>query len=129
MAPRLTTYSFPTVHISCPCDESIAIAPKSPTKPGAPAAPEEDLDESEEDPEEEEETFDPRAPRSNFSLFPLDNLLYCEDCKQIRCPRCVHDEIVCFFCPHCLFEVASSTVKTDGNRYPPLVGRFEMGWD
>ncbi|CAZ84248.1 unnamed protein product [Tuber melanosporum] len=83
----------------------------SPTKPGAPAAPEEDPDES-----EEEETFDPRAPRSNFSLFPLENLLYCEDCKQIRCPRCVHDEIVCFFCPNCLFEVPSSTVKTDGNR-------------
>ncbi|RPB24145.1 hypothetical protein L211DRAFT_857418 [Terfezia boudieri ATCC MYA-4762] len=60
--------------------------------------------------------FDPRNPRSAFSLFPLENLLYCEDCHQIRCPRCVLEEIVSYYCPSCLFEVPSSTVKTEGNR-------------
>ncbi|EWC48341.1 hypothetical protein DRE_02110 [Drechslerella stenobrocha 248] len=68
------------------------------------------------DDDDEENNFDPRDPRSAFSLFPIENLLYCEDCHQIRCPRCVQDEIVCWYCPSCLFEVPSSTVKSDGNR-------------
>ncbi|KAF3918502.1 hypothetical protein ABW21_db0205681 [Orbilia brochopaga] len=66
--------------------------------------------------EDGENNFDPRDPRAAFSLFPIENLLYCEDCHQIRCPRCVQDEIVCWYCPSCLFEVPSSTVKSDGNR-------------
>ena len=65
---------------------------------------------------EDERNFDPRAPRSSYSLYPLEHLLYCEDCQQIRCPRCVWDEIVTWYCPNCLFEVPSSTVKTEGNR-------------
>ncbi|KAK6356359.1 hypothetical protein TWF718_000720 [Orbilia javanica] len=78
-----------------------------------------DLDEEEEeltDEDDDNNNFDPRDPRSAFSLFPIENLLYCEDCHQIRCPRCVQDEIVCWYCPSCLFEVPSSTVKSDGNR-------------
>ncbi|KAK6335632.1 hypothetical protein TWF696_002400 [Orbilia brochopaga] len=74
-----------------------------------------DDDENLED-EDGENNFDPRDPRAAFSLFPIENLLYCEDCHQIRCPRCVQDEIVCWYCPSCLFEVPSSTVKSDGNR-------------
>ncbi|EPS41882.1 hypothetical protein H072_4160 [Dactylellina haptotyla CBS 200.50] len=70
----------------------------------------------EEDDEDEENNFDPHDQRAAFSLFPIENLLYCEDCHQIRCPRCVTDEIVCWYCPSCLFEVPSSTVKSDGNR-------------
>src|SRR5882672_4243255 len=80
--------------------------------------------------DEDERTFDPRAPRSNYSLYPLEHLLYCEDCHQIRCPRCVLDEIVTWYCPNCLFEVPSSTVKTEGNRYgyilPFLVSRVML---
>lgn len=72
---------------------------------------------SEEETDEDERTFDPRAPRANYSLYPLEHLLYCEDCHQIRCPRCVLDEIVCWYCPNCLFEVPSSSVKSEGNRY------------
>ncbi|KAK6515436.1 hypothetical protein TWF506_007771 [Arthrobotrys conoides] len=76
-----------------------------------------DLDDDEElTDEDDDNNFDPRDPRSAFSLFPIENLLYCEDCHQIRCPRCVQDEIVCWYCPSCLFEVPSSTVKSDGNR-------------
>ncbi|KAF3233078.1 hypothetical protein TWF192_002538 [Orbilia oligospora] len=54
-----------------------------------------DSDEEEElTDEDDDNNFDPRDPRSAFSLFPIENLLYCEDCHQIRCPRCVQDEIV-----------------------------------
>ncbi|KAH8595622.1 dynactin Arp1 p62 subunit RO2 [Bisporella sp. PMI_857] len=71
---------------------------------------------SEEENDEDDKTFDPRAPRAAYSLHPLEHLLYCEDCHQIRCPRCVLDEIVTWYCPNCLFEVPSSSVKSEGNR-------------
>ncbi|KAF2024944.1 dynactin-like protein Arp1 p62 subunit RO2 [Setomelanomma holmii] len=66
--------------------------------------------------DEEDGTFDPRNPRSNYSLYPIEHLLYCEDCLQIRCPRCVIEETLNWYCPSCLFEVPSSVVKSDGNR-------------
>ena len=66
--------------------------------------------------DEEERTFDPRSPRANYALFPLEHLLYCEDCNQIRCPRCIIEETLNWYCPSCLFEVPSSVVKSDGNR-------------
>ncbi|KAI5804487.1 dynactin p62 family-domain-containing protein [Geopyxis carbonaria] len=93
---------YPTILVSCPCSESLPAHNDN-----------NDIDDGD---EEEEKTFDPRAERSAFSLFPLENLLFCEDCNQVRCPRCVHDEIVCYYCPNCLFEVPSSTVKSEGNR-------------
>jgi dynactin-4 len=65
---------------------------------------------------DDEHTFDPRAPRSNYSLYPLEYLLYCEECQQIRCPKCVNEEIVTYFCPNCLFEVPSSNLRSEGNR-------------
>jgi dynactin-4 len=45
---------------------------------------------------------------SNY-LYPLSRLYFCEDCHQIRCPSCVQDEIVSYYCPNCLFEVSIST--------------------
>lgn len=38
-------------------------------------------------------------------LYPLSRLYFCEDCHHIRCPSCVQDEIVSYYCPNCLFEV------------------------
>ena len=67
--------------------------------------------------EEEERTFDPRSKRANYSLYPPEHLLYCEDCHQIKCPRCVTEEVVCWYCPNCLFETPSSMVRSEGNRY------------
>ncbi|KAK1959623.1 dynactin p62 family protein [Colletotrichum sublineola] len=96
MAP-LTPYTY----IRCPCSETRDHGDGSST-PGSP--------------EDDERTFDPRAPRANFSLYPLEHLMYCEDCHQIRCPRCVNEEIVTYYCPNCLFEVPSSNLKSEGNR-------------
>jgi dynactin-4 len=45
---------------------------------------------------------------SNY-LYPLSRLYFCEDCHQIRCPSCVQDEIVSYYCPNCLFEVTMNT--------------------
>jgi dynactin-4 len=98
--------TIPYTYFQCPCTSESPLAARNTGDP----APEKD-DESEDD-----NDFDPRAPRSNYSLYPLEHLLYCEDCQEIRCPKCALDEIVTWFCPNCLFEVPSSTVKSEGNR-------------
>ncbi|KAF3386966.1 Dynactin subunit 4 [Penicillium rolfsii] len=123
---------FPYTYISCPCAETPVPDParkrrsrESPQKP----LPERDTEANEgqddaqqpadtddEEDEAEEQTFDPRSPRSNFSLYPPEQLLYCEDCHQIKCPRCITEEIVSWYCPNCLFETPSSMVRSDGGR-------------
>ncbi|KAI1074482.1 dynactin p62 family protein [Whalleya microplaca] len=97
----------PYTYIQCPCHDS--------TNRGRPAddAP---SPTSQDSPDDDDRTFDPRAPRSNYSLYPLEYLLYCDVCHQIRCPRCVSEELVSVYCPNCLFEVGSSSLKTEGNR-------------
>ncbi len=95
--------SFPYSYISCPCaDVSI------PTDVGN--APQGDED------EEQERTFDPSSQRANYSLYPLEHLMYCEDCQRIRCPRCTVEEIVCWYCPTCIFEMPASILRGDGYR-------------
>ncbi|KAJ0424184.1 dynactin p62 family-domain-containing protein [Aspergillus carlsbadensis] len=110
---------FPYAYISCPCANTPAPDPsrkrrsrESPQK----ASLEKPRPELQLDDEEDEQTFDPRAPRSNFSLYPPEQLLYCEDCHQIKCPRCITEEILCWYCPNCLFETPSSMVRSEGNR-------------
>ncbi|KAH8554823.1 dynactin p62 family-domain-containing protein [Umbelopsis sp. PMI_123] len=56
------------------------------------------------------------ATDSDFSLFPLSRLYFCEDCHQIRCPSCVQDEVISYYCPNCLFEVPTASVKSEKNR-------------
>ncbi|EHA22983.1 hypothetical protein ASPNIDRAFT_175249, partial [Aspergillus niger ATCC 1015] len=99
---------FPYTFISCPC----ANIP-SPQKSNNPDQPKPLL---RPDDDEDEQAFDPRSPRANFSLYPPEQLLYCEDCHQIKCPRCITEEIVCWYCPNCLFETPSSMVRSEGNR-------------
>lgn len=101
---------FPYTYISCPCAET-----PDPDLSNKRASGQFQGLEVEE--EEEEKTFDPKSPRANFSLYPPEQLLYCEDCHQIKCPRCITEEIVCWYCPNCLFETPSSMVKSEGNRY------------
>ncbi|KAF2651998.1 dynactin-like protein Arp1 p62 subunit RO2 [Lophiostoma macrostomum CBS 122681] len=96
---------FPYTYYSCDCCDSDATAPRAERTSQLPPADDEDA-----------RTFDPRSPRANYSLYPLEHLLYCEDCQQIRCPRCVIEETLNWYCPSCLFEVPSSVIKTDGNR-------------
>ncbi|KAL4896986.1 dynactin p62 family-domain-containing protein [Aspergillus ambiguus] len=110
---------FPYAYISCPCADTPVPDParkrrsrESPHK----SNPEQPLPSEPPEIDEEEKTFDPRSPRSNFSLYPPEQLLYCEDCHQIKCPRCITEEIVCWYCPSCLFETPSSMVRSEGNR-------------
>ncbi|KAL5116425.1 hypothetical protein ACEQ8H_005661 [Pleosporales sp. CAS-2024a] len=96
--------SFPYTYYACDCFESNTptLAKRASHNPA--------------EADEEDRTFDPRSPRANYALYPLEHLMYCEDCQQIRCPRCVIEETLNWYCPSCLFEVPSSVVKSDGNR-------------
>lgn len=98
----------PYSYIQCPCFDATSQA-RLPDDASSPT--------SEEIPDDDDNTFDPRSARSKYSLYPIEYLLYCVDCNQIRCPRCVSEELVTIYCPSCLFEVGSSSVKTEGNRY------------
>ncbi|KAI0382995.1 dynactin p62 family-domain-containing protein [Hypomontagnella monticulosa] len=97
----------PYTYIQCPCHDSASQGRPS-DETASPT--------SQDVPDDDDHTFDPRAPRSNYSLYPLEYLLYCDVCTQIRCPRCVAEELVTIYCPNCLFEVGSSSLKTEGNR-------------
>lgn len=95
---------FPYTHYACPCTEVAheASPKRNSTTTGTLSA--------------EERTFNPHDPRANHSLYPLDHLLYCDECDGIRCPKCVIEEVINWYCPTCLFEVPSSAVRGDGNR-------------
>jgi dynactin 4 len=97
--------SIPYTYIQCPCSGSTSVSHGA--ESGSPSP--EELD--------DDHTFDPSAPRSNYSLYPLEYLLYCEDCHQIRCPRCIIEEVVTYYCQNCLFEVPTSNIKSEGNRF------------
>ena len=101
--------AFPYNFISCPCSDASRRALKSKRS---------SRDVDFEEIQDGEETFDPRHPRSAFSLFPPEHLLYCEECHEIKCPRCVTEEINATYCPDCLFESPRAMVRGEGNRCP-----------
>ena len=61
--------------------------------------------------------LDINSPCIHFTTFNISKLYFCDDCHQIRCPNCVQEEIVCYYCPNCLFEVPTASVKSERNRY------------
>ncbi|KAI5454086.1 hypothetical protein NCC49_005077 [Naganishia albida] len=58
----------------------------------------------------------PYLPSSLPALHPLDALYFCDACDAIRCARCVQLEVASYFCPGCLFEVPSASVRAERNR-------------
>ena len=66
----------------------------------------------------------PHLPSSSYSFHPLHNLFFCEECDAVRCNRCVLVEVSGYYCPNCLFEVPSASVRAEKNRFVhlPIVG-------
>ena len=58
----------------------------------------------------------PHLPSSSSSFHPLHTLYFCEECDAVRCNRCVSIEISGYYCPNCLFEVPSASVRAERNR-------------
>ncbi|KAJ1719301.1 hypothetical protein LPJ61_006334, partial [Coemansia biformis] len=42
-------------------------------------------------------------------------LYYCDDCSEVRCPRCVVEEPAGYHCPNCLFDVPTASVRSERN--------------
>ncbi|KAL8279040.1 hypothetical protein RQP46_008498 [Phenoliferia psychrophenolica] len=76
------------VQFHCPCTESLSVSRPPPSSP----------------------------PLSQFAHHALSSLLFCEECDAIRCDSCVAGEIACYYCPNCLFEVPSASVRGEKNR-------------
>ncbi|GAA5959858.1 hypothetical protein JCM3765_000622 [Sporobolomyces pararoseus] len=55
-------------------------------------------------------------PLALFQHHSLSNLLFCEECDAIRCDSCASNEVACYYCPNCLFEVPSASVRGEKNR-------------
>ncbi|KAF8606989.1 dynactin p62 [Ceratobasidium sp. AG-I] len=53
---------------------------------------------------------------SDVEFHPLTSLYFCEECDAVRCPRCVALEVSGYYCPNCLFEVPSASVRGEKNR-------------
>ena len=100
---------FPYTLYACPCGDDASTGPNSAASKRT-SRQDSNID------VEEEHTFNSHGLRANYSLYPLDHLLFCDECNQIRCPKCWTEEIMYWYCPNCLFEVPSSGVKGDGNR-------------
>lgn len=58
----------------------------------------------------------PHFASSSYSFHPLHNLFFCEECDAVRCNRCVSVEVSGYYCPNCLFEVPSASVRAEKNR-------------
>ncbi|KAG1901321.1 dynactin p62 family-domain-containing protein [Suillus fuscotomentosus] len=78
----------PTIHYYCPCQsgESVQMPPP------------------------------PHMASSSASFHPLHSLFFCEECDAVRCNRCVSVEVSGYYCPNCLFEVPSASVRAEKNR-------------
>lgn len=66
--------------------------------------------------ENEEEKRVPVTLWDENALYRLEYLLFCDICMSVRCERCVDEEVICRFCPSCLFEVTIASAKTDNNQ-------------
>lgn len=102
---------YPYIHYACPCTDDNSVPAAHATNGIA-----QDTELTAEVDDEEGKTFNPHAPTASYSLFPLEHLLYCDECRQLRCPRCIGEEPLIWFCPSCLFEVPSSSVRTENVR-------------
>ncbi|EIW74689.1 hypothetical protein CONPUDRAFT_85806 [Coniophora puteana RWD-64-598 SS2] len=58
----------------------------------------------------------PHMASSSSSFHPLHSLFFCEECDAVRCNRCVSVEVSGYYCPNCLFEVPSASVRAEKNR-------------
>ncbi|EJU00180.1 dynactin p62 [Dacryopinax primogenitus] len=58
----------------------------------------------------------PSLPSAANQSHPLETLYFCPECDAIRCARCVSVEVSTYYCPNCLFEVPSASVRAEKNR-------------
>jgi len=105
---------LPYTLYTCPCTKNATTAAEFDR--GARLFPSAAPQADEDDDDEEEQPFNPKSPRAKFALYPLESLLFCNECHEIRCPRCYFEESSWYYCPTCLFDVQGSMVRQETNR-------------
>ncbi|KAH9269994.1 hypothetical protein BASA83_007982 [Batrachochytrium salamandrivorans] len=55
----------------------------------------------------------PAVPANSLELHSIELLLFCTVCNQLRCDGCTTQEVSCCYCPNCMFEVPTTSVKTE----------------
>lgn len=63
------------------------------------------------------EVYDSGNNSDPHGSHSLSRLYFCDSCDEIRCPKCTQDEIVCYYCPNCLFDVPTASVKSEKHKY------------
>lgn len=120
------TRQFPWVDIICPCheDNDLSFKNEAALNPlgsvsGSEKSPEGSATTNDDKPDDKPgKSVIPKALWDPFSRHKLDYLYFCEHCQTIKCHRCIDEEVVCRYCPTCLFEVTSATARSEGNRCP-----------
>lgn len=64
----------------------------------------------------EKEFFDSGNTSDTHGSQSLSRLYFCDSCDEIRCSKCTQDEIVCYYCPNCLFDVPTASVKMEKHK-------------
>ncbi|KAF8933312.1 hypothetical protein BGZ47_010930 [Haplosporangium gracile] len=62
------------------------------------------------------EVYDSGNNSDPHGSHSLSRLYFCDSCDEIRCPKCAQDEIVCYYCPNCLFDVPTASVKSEKHK-------------
>ncbi|KAK3818285.1 MAG: dynactin p62 family-domain-containing protein [Linnemannia elongata] len=62
------------------------------------------------------EVYDSGNNSDPHGSHSLSRLYFCDSCDEIRCPKCTQDEIVCYYCPNCLFDVPTASVKSEKHK-------------
>ena len=102
------TSGIPYTYYACPCVDTSAPSTFE-HKVWAPSS-------NPDDDEQNESSLDPNNPHANHVLYPLENLLFCNECHELRCQKCYYEEVLYYYCPSCLMETASTSVRTETNR-------------
>jgi dynactin-4 len=48
---------------------------------------------------------------------PVASLYYCPECLCVKCPARVLEQVAVVYCPSCMFEVPSVSVKSERGLY------------
>src|ERR1700729_2307179 len=88
----------PSIHYHCPCLSSSPVPPP------------------------------PHLASSSCSFHALHTLFFCEECDAVRCNRCVSVEVSGYYCPNCLFEVPSASVRAEKNRRDHFLSSYDLSY-
>jgi dynactin-4 len=58
----------------------------------------------------------PAPPMAPFEYHGLPSLYFCEECDAIKCSECIIEEVSLYFCPLCMFEVPTASVRSEAHR-------------